>query len=127
MSRKQTISARVVLMFNEKNIVMKFEVISDAHISYTTFSSDDILDRLVKYASAIGDLKDISGGKLDAVMMCGDYSSIGCKKQAITFAQSTKVIFENIFGKENMPKLLIGMGNHDTCWRQKHYCSMRAD
>lgn len=114
-------------MFNEKNIVMKFAVISDAHISYTTFSANDILDRLIKYASAIGDLKDISGGKLDAVMMCGDYSSIGCKEQAITFAQSTKVIFENIFGKENMPKLLIGMGNHDTCWRQKHYCSMRAD
>lgn len=127
MSRKQTISAKVVLMFNEKNVVMRFAVISDAHISYTTFSANDILDRLIKYASAIGDLKDISGGKLDAVMMCGDYSSIGCKEQAITFAQSTKVIFENIFGKENMPKLLIGMGNHDTCWRQKHYCSMRAD
>lgn len=114
-------------MFDEKNIVMRFAVISDAHISYTSFSADDILDKLEKYASAICDLKDVSGGQLDAIMMCGDYSSIGCKEQATTFAQGSQVIFESIFGKENMPKLLIGMGNHDTCWRQKHYYSMRAD
>lgn len=114
-------------MFNEKNIVMKFAVISDVHISYTQYSADEIADKLEGYASAIGDLRDISGGKLDAIMMCGDYSSIGCKEQAITFAQSTQTIFGDIFGKENMPKLLIGMGNHDTCWRHKPYYCMRAN
>ena len=114
-------------MFNENNIILKLAVISDVHISYTEYSAEDITDKLVGYASAIADLRDISGGDLDAIMMCGDYSSIGCKEQAITFAQSTKVIFDDIFGKDVGPKVLIGMGNHDTCWRQKSYNSMRAD
>ena len=114
-------------MFDEKNIAMRFAVISDVHISYTEYSAADIVDKLNGYASAIADLRDLSGGKLDAVMMCGDYSSIGCKEQAMTFAQGTQVIFNTVFGKDKVPKLLSGMGNHDTCWRQKHYYSMRAD
>ena len=114
-------------MFNEKSIVMRMAVISDAHISYTPYSADDIVDKFVGYASAIDDLRIISGGDLDAIMMCGDYSSIGCKEQAETFAQGTRVIIDSVFKDGKKPKLLIGMGNHDTCWRQKHYCSMRAD
>lgn len=114
-------------MFNEKSIVMRMAVISDAHISYTQYSADDIVDKFVGYASAIDDLRIISGGDLDAIMMCGDYSSIGCKEQAETFAQGTRVIIDSVFKDGKKPKLLIGMGNHDTCWRQKHYYSMRAD
>ena len=103
----------------KRNITIKIAVISDVHISYTEYSADDIIDKLVGYASAIGDLRDISGDDLDAIMMCGDYSSKGCREQAITFAQSTQVIFNDIFGRNRKPRLLIGMGNHDSCWRQK--------
>lgn len=112
-------------MFDENNIILKAAVISDLHISYTEYSVNEIVDKLNGYASAIADLYDISGGDLDAIMMCGDYSSIGNAEQARTFAQGTRVIFDEIF-KEKQPKLLIGMGNHDTCWNQKHYHSMRA-
>lgn len=112
-------------MFDENNVILKAAVISDVHISYTEYAVDEIVDKLNGYASAIADLYDISGGDLDAIMMCGDYSSIGNAEQARTFAQGTRVIFDEIF-KEKQPKLLIGMGNHDTCWNQKHYHSMRA-
>lgn len=116
---------RVISMFDENNIILRAAVISDPHISYTGYSTDEIVDKFNGYASAIADLHDISGGALDAVVMCGDYTSIGCAEQARTFAQGTRVIFDEIF-RNNPPKLLIGMGNHDTCWNQKHYHSMHA-
>ena len=112
-------------MFNDKNIIAKVAVMSDLHISYTEYSADEIAEKLRLYASAVADLRDISNGDLDAVMMCGDYSSIGCPEQARTFAQGTQVIFKGIFGNK-APKLLIGMGNHDTCWRPNGYCCITA-
>ncbi len=112
-------------MFNDKNIIGKVAVMSDLHISYTEYSADEIAEKLRLYASAVADLRDISNGDLDAVMMCGDYSSIGCPEQARTFAQGTQVIFKGIFGNK-APKLLIGMGNHDTCWRPNGYCCITA-
>ena len=84
-------------MFDENNIILKAAVISDVHISYTEYAVDEIVDKLNGYASAIADLYDISGGDLDAIMMCGDYSSIGNAEQARTFAQGTRVIFDEIF------------------------------
>ena len=105
-------------VFNENDILFRVAVISDIHISYGYHSEQDIVNNLNFYANKVADLYHVSGGKLDAVMICGDYTSNGIYEQARTFVQSTKTIFEGIFGKENFPKVLIGMGNHDTCWRQ---------
>lgn len=112
-------------MFDEKNIALKLAVISDIHFLYTYQSGKEVAENLKKYAKAVATLHSVSGGGLDAVMMCGDYCSLGCMEQARVVAQSTKVIFESIF-KDNMPKLLIGMGNHDTCWRNEKYECMNA-
>lgn len=104
--------------FDKNNVLFRLAVISDIHISYGYHSEQDIVNNLNFYANKVADLYYVSGGKLDAVMICGDYTSNGTFEQARTFVQGTKTIFEGIFGKENFPKVLIGMGNHDTCWRQ---------
>jgi len=114
-------------MFDEKNIVLRAAVISDVHLLYAYHSGEDISRNLEKYASAIGDLYCLADGKLDAIMMCGDYCDLGCEAQARTFAQSTKAICDGIFKGKKSPKLLIGMGNHDTCWRNEKYSCMSAE
>ena len=88
---------KVKTVFNEESIKLRVAVISDVHISYTTNTAERIIGKLGGYASAIADLHDASGGELDAVMMCGDYSSIGCEAQARTFAKGTQVIFDGVF------------------------------
>lgn len=104
--------------FDKNNVLFRLAVISDIHISYGYHKEEDIVYNLNFYANKVADLYHVSGGKLDGVMICGDYTSNGTYEQARTFVQGTKTIFEGIFGKENCPKVLIGMGNHDTCWRQ---------
>lgn len=41
---KKRIKTEENTMFNEKSIVIKAAVISDAHISYTEYSADDIVE-----------------------------------------------------------------------------------
>ena len=108
-------SSQETAPFDENNIVANMAVISDIHLSYANHTEETIAYNIERYARAVGNLYNMTDGKLDAVMMCGDYTSHGIPEQARTFASATKEIFGGIFG-ENCPKLCIGMGNHDTHW-----------
>lgn len=101
--------------FDDDNVLFRFAVISDVHLSYSYHTEEQIISNADRYADAIAYMYYLSDGKLDSIMMCGDYTSIGDKNQGTTFAQCTEVIINDIF-KENKPKILIGMGNHDTHW-----------
>ena len=101
--------------FDEDNVLFRFAVISDVHMSYSYHTEEQILDNADRFADAIAYMYHLSGGKLDSIMMCGDYTSVGEINQSTTFAQITKTIVNDIF-KENKPKLMIGLGNHDTHW-----------
>lgn len=114
-------------MFDENEVVLKAAVISDVHMLYSYHTETDIADNIRKYASAVSDLHNMAGGELDIIMMCGDYCSLGCMEQAETFAQSTRAICDNIFEYKKRPALLIGMGNHDTCWKNDKYMCMTAE
>ena len=87
------------MAFDKNNVLFRLAVISDIHISYGYHSEQDIVNNLNFYANKVADLYYVSGGKLDAVMICGDYNSNGTFEQARTFVQGTKTIFEGIFGK----------------------------
>lgn len=113
-------------MFNENEISLKAAVISDLHLLYTYHTGEDVKKNIQKYASFMNDLRNMADDDLDIVMMCGDYVSLGCLEQAESFAQSTRAICDGIFKNKKMPSLLIGMGNHDTCWRNQYYQCMNA-
>ena len=49
---------------------------------------------------------DISGGDLDAIMMCGDYSSIGNAEQARTLFHREQGLYLMKYLKKKQPKLL---------------------
>ena len=101
--------------FDDDNVMFRIAVMSDVHISYNYHTEEQIINNADRYADAVAYMYYLSDGKLDAIMMCGDYTAIGDINQGTTFAQCTSVIFNDIF-KENKPKIMIGMGNHDTCW-----------
>lgn len=101
--------------FDDDNVLFKFAVISDIHMSYNYHTEEQILSNADRYADIIAYMNQLSDGNLDAIMMCGDYTSIGDINQSTTFAQISNVVFDGIFG-ENKPKVMIGMGNHDTHW-----------
>lgn len=101
--------------FDASKIILRFGVISDLHLSYSHLTGKEVFNNCDGYADVMADLYHLSGGNLDAVMMCGDYTSLGLELQARNFAGATKTIVDGIFG-DKPPKLIIGMGNHDTCW-----------
>ncbi len=101
--------------FDDENVLFKFAVLSDVHLSYAYHTSEQILNNADRYADAIAYMHSLSGGELDSILFCGDYTDLGNEGQARTFADATKTIIEGIFG-DKKPATIIGMGNHDTCW-----------
>lgn len=101
--------------FDDDNVLFRFAVLSDVHMSYSYHTEEQILANADRFADAIAYMYHLSDGNLDSIMMCGDYTSIGDINQGTTFAQITQTIVDGIF-KQNKPKLMIGLGNHDTHW-----------
>ncbi len=105
--------------FDENNVVLKFGVLTDQHLSYQYHSHQQITDRIQVYANAVAAFDKLAGGSLNAVMSLGDYTSHGNMWQAETFAAATQQIMEAInVGKSDAEKTRFFMtyGNHDTCW-----------
>ena len=101
----------------EEKTILRTGIISDIHISKR--SREDLKSLEIdigNYASAIAQLNKLADNKLDMLIMLGDYTYTGNPLHAESFIQSTKVILDGIFGKNNHPKLLFVYGNHDTAW-----------
>ena len=88
--------------FDDDNVLFKFAVISDIHMSYNYHTEEQILSNADRYADIIAYMNQLSDGNLDAIMMCGDYTAIGDINQSTTFAQISNVIFNDIFGELNI-------------------------
>lgn len=90
--------------FDEDNIVLQFGALSDIHQNGTANSP-----YYQKYVSALQQLKNISGGKLDAVAIAGDLTD-GCTRpqwqQVISGYLTTFEPEETYF--------IYSMGNHDS-------------
>lgn len=103
------------MIFNEGNTVFRIGVLSDPHISYEYYTENQLADSAASFTRALAALRRLSEDRLDAVIMTGDYTSLGCAEQVETFASILSCAVEGIFCQKK-PKLAIGYGNHDTCW-----------
>ena len=101
--------------FDEDNIAFKVGVLSDPHLSYATYTADQIKNAIEQYTRGISVLKSASANSLDAIMMLGDYTSNGNAIQAETFTNATNAALTSIFGVSR-PELAITLGNHDSDW-----------
>ena len=91
------------MQFNEKDVRIKFGVISDVHIT------DDPQGQTTLYtAKALKMLKEKAGGKLDCLAIPGDLTQWGRPAQCEMF---NKVFSENLDAKET--PLIYCSGNHD--------------
>lgn len=105
--------------FDESDITMRVGIISDLHLSYSADSMTSIKNKIDNYSDTVAALSSMSGNNLDAVLLCGDYTSTGGAVQGETFASASKAIMDAInAGKpENeKTKFIMAYGNHDTEW-----------
>ena len=103
------------MAFDENNIRFRFAIMSDMHTSYHYQTGETIEWNIQRFANALVMMKRAAGGNIDAFMSCGDYTDTGSEAQARTFAEAMQKLGAGILGSDC--KLMIGMGNHDTCWR----------
>lgn len=104
--------------FDESNIVLNLGVMSDLHLSYSYDSLASIQTKIANYAKASFVLDELSGG-LDAILLCGDYTSTGQEFQVRTFLSASKAIMNAVnVGKSEAEKTawIMTYGNHDTEW-----------
>ena len=89
--------------FDEDNIVLSFGAISDIHITGSTTSKET-----KKYETALKQLKEQAGGKLDAITIAGDFS-------ADTYNSNIGTTFKTITDQElgENANVFFVAGNHD--------------
>ena len=106
--------------FDESNINLRLGVMSDIHLSYATDPLASIQKKIANYAKASLVLDKMAGGKLDALMLCGDYTSHGNEAQGRTFISASKAVMDAVNqGKSESEKTkwIMAYGNHDTEWK----------
>lgn len=105
--------------FDENNVVLRMGVMSDLHLCYANYSVDQIKKMVSNYANSVATLNSMANNQLDAILLCGDYTSGGNTTQSTTFASASKAILDAInAGKAEADKTKFFMtyGNHDTEW-----------
>lgn len=105
--------------FDENNINLRLGVMSDMHLSYASDPLASIQAKIANYAKASLVLDKMAGGKLDALMLCGDYTSHGREAQGRTFISASKAVMDAVNqGKSDSEKTkwIMAYGNHDTEW-----------
>ena len=105
--------------FDENNIVLRMGILSDLHLAYSNYSVDQIKKIVSNYANSVATLNSMANNQLDAILLCGDYTSGGNTVQATTYASASKAILDAInSGKADADKTKFFMtyGNHDTEW-----------
>lgn len=124
------LSAAAENEFNPNNVVLRFGVMSDIHQSYDEYSVGTIKNVTLKYTNSVAELNALAGNQLDALLLCGDYTSTGQEVQAETFASSSKAAVDAInAGKAEgeKTKFIMAYGNHDTEWPgQMNYTEWEA-
>ncbi len=113
------VSAEDSTEFDENNIVLRMGIVSDVHLAYANYSVDQIKNRISSYANSVATLNSMANNHLDAILLCGDYTSGGNTTQSTTFASASKAILDAInAGKADADKTKFFMtyGNHDTEW-----------
>ena len=89
--------------FDEDNIVLSFGAISDIHITGSTTSKES-----KKYETALKQLKEQAGGKLDAITIAGDFSGDSYNSNIGT---TFKTITDQELGAN--ANVFFVAGNHD--------------
>ena len=105
--------------FDENNVVLRMGVMSDLHLAYANYNVEQIKKMVSNYANSVATLNSMSGNKLDAILLCGDYTSGGNAVQSETFASASKAILDAINKDKadaDKTKFFMTYGNHDTEW-----------
>lgn len=105
--------------FDENNINLRLGVMSDIHLTYASDPLASIQAKIANYAKTSLVLDKMAGGKLDALMLCGDYTSHGREAQGRTFISASKAVMDAVNrGKSDSEKTkwIMAYGNHDTEW-----------
>lgn len=105
--------------FDEQNVVLRLGVMSDIHVSYSNYNLGSIESTISRYADSVAALNAMSGNQLDAVMLCGDYTSHGGEVQGESFVSASKAIMDSINADKpegEKTKFIMSYGNHDTEW-----------
>lgn len=104
--------------FKEKEIALRFAVLSDLHLRVSETDTSAHKQATVKrYANAVATMNEMTDGNgLDMLLLAGDYGNMGTKDQARTFASATKGILDALKvkngGKET--DFIMAYGNHET-------------
>ncbi len=89
--------------FDTNNVVLKFAAISDTHIQW----KDGVSSK--KLLSALEQLKERAGGKLDALLIAGDITDYGTHDQVVEL----KRIIESSKIDLSKTRAVWAIGNHD--------------